>query len=491
MKQFIETLLFQHGSGKRLLVEAAAAEIGAVLVVLSGPDVLSNPRNDDCNVKLRDSFKKARGNDPSIIFISDVEAFADSKCVTHELIRLLSSAENSSVTVLSSTSSNIDDMDYDLRQKLGESEMKFQNPDFSGRVEILNIHTEELHLDDDVDLEEVSSETEGFSPSDINTLCKRAFLKEAEERLRKDGEGCLGLVTVTMKTLLQVARKMTPSALLSYRSIIPKCTLEDIGGMQELKKEVEMLILNPMKYGELFAKFGVRKPRGILLYGPPGCGKTMLARAIANTTKSRFISIKGPELSDPYYGQTEANIRQLFQTASDVSPCIVFLDEMDCFGTRSGSVDQFQHIGGATDSVITQLLTAMDGFENNEKVLVIGATNRPQSIDTAILRPGRFDRLIYVRLPDKMSRESILRNALRKAAVDPKIDLNEIVEGTKGLLTPWSKKTILRFVYFTGFSGADLDQLCQRAGLIAANQSSTAVALAAKGDEQIVNYLIQ
>jgi len=331
-------------------------------------------------------------------------------------------------------------------------------PDAVGRMEILRIHTRNMKLGEDVDLEQVAAETHGHVGADLAALCSEAALQQIREKMDLidledetiDAEVLDGLA-VTMENFRFAMGKSTPSALRETVVEVPNITWNDIGGLENVKKELQELVQYPVEHPEKFLQFGMQPSRGVLFYGPPGCGKTLLAKAIANECQANFISVKGPELLTMWFGESEANVRDIFDKARSAAPCVLFFDELDSIAkSRGGSVGDG---GGAADRVINQVLTEMDGMGAKKNVFIIGATNRPDIIDGAILRPGRLDQLIYIPLPDEGSRTSILKSNLRKTPVSSDVHLDYIAKVTKG------------------FSGADLTEICQRAVKLAIREN--------------------
>merc|ERR1719225_2367350 len=331
-------------------------------------------------------------------------------------------------------------------------------PDAVGRLEILRIHTRNMKLGDDVDLEQVAAETHGHVGADLAALCSEAALQQIREKMDLidleddtiDAE-ILDSLAVSMENFRFAMGKSTPSALRETVVEVPNITWEDIGGLQNVKQELQELVQYPVEHPEKFLQFGMQPSRGVLFYGPPGCGKTLLAKAIANECQANFISVKGPELLTMWFGESEANVRDIFDKARSAAPCVLFFDELDSIAkSRGGSVGD---AGGAADRVINQLLTGMDGMGGKKNVFIIGATNRPDIIDGAVMRPGRLDQLIYIPLPDEESRAGILKANLRKTPLAKDIDLPYLAKNTRG------------------FSGADLTEICQRACKLAIRES--------------------
>ena len=322
-------------------------------------------------------------------------------------------------------------------------------PDKEGRFEILRIHTKNMKLAPDVDLESVSAGTHGFVGSDLNSLCTEAAMQCVREKMdiididadTIDAE-VLESMAVTNDHFKFAQGKQNPSSLRETTVEIPNVTWEDIGGLEEVKRDLREMILYPIDHPEKFEKFGMKPSKGVLFYGPPGCGKTLMAKAVANECAANFISVKGPELLTMWFGESEANVREIFDKARGASPCVLFFDELDSVGTARGSS---AGSSGAGDRVLNQLLTEMDGAGIKKDLFFIGATNRPDILDEALIRPGRLDQLIYIPLPDKGARKNIFKAVLKKSPVAPNVSFDFCAELTQD------------------FSGADITELCQRA----------------------------
>merc|ERR1719308_312601 len=332
-------------------------------------------------------------------------------------------------------------------------------PDAVGRMEILRIHTKNMKLADDLDLEQVAAETHGHVGADLAALCSEAALQQIREKMDLidledesiDAE-VLDSLAVTMENFRYAMGKSTPSAIRETVVEVPTVTWDDGGGLEGVKRELQELVQYPVEHPEKFLKFGMQPSRGVLFYGPPGCGKTLLAKAVASECSANFVSIKGPELLTMWFGESEANVREVFDKARQAAACVLFFDELDSIAkARGGSTGG--DAGGASDRIINQVLTEMDGMGAKKNVFIIGATNRPDIIDPAVLRPGRLDQLMYIPLPDEGSRLSIFKANLRKSPIDPAVDLHHLARVTKG------------------FSGADLTEICQRACKLAIRES--------------------
>ena len=331
-------------------------------------------------------------------------------------------------------------------------------PDETGRLEVLRIHTKNMKLDEDVDLERISRDTHGYVGADLAALCTEAALQCIREKMdiidledeTIDAE-VLDSMAVTNDHFATALGVSNPSALRETVVEVPNVSWEDIGGLESVKRELQEVVQYPVEHPEKFEKFGMSPSKGVLFYGPPGCGKTLLAKAIASECQANFISVKGPELLTMWFGESEANVREIFDKARQSAPCVLFFDELDSIANQRGS--SAGDAGGAADRVLNQLLTEMDGMNAKKTVFIIGATNRPDIIDSALLRPGRLDQLIYIPLPDEPSRLAIFKAALRKSPIAGDVDMD----------------TLARFTQ--GFSGADITEICQRACKYAIRES--------------------
>jgi len=455
------------GTGKTLMARAVANETGAFFFLINGPEIMSKLAGES-ESNLRKAFEEAEKNAPAIIFIDELDSIAPKREKTHgeverrivsQLLTLMDGMKQRSQTIIMAATNRPNSIDPALR-RFGrfDREVDIGIPDAVGRMEILRIHTRNMKLGDDVDLEQVAAETHGHVGADLAALCSEAALQQIREKMDLidledetiDAEVLDGLA-VTMENFRFAMGKSTPSALRETVVEVPNITWNDIGGLENVKKELQELVQYPVEHPEKFLQFGMQPSRGVLFYGPPGCGKTLLAKAIANECQANFISVKGPELLTMWFGESEANVRDIFDKARSAAPCVLFFDELDSIAkSRGGSVGDG---GGAADRVINQVLTEMDGMGAKKNVFIIGATNRPDIIDGAILRPGRLDQLIYIPLPDEGSRTSILKSNLRKTPVSSDVHLDYIAKVTKG------------------FSGADLTEICQRAVKLAIREN--------------------
>merc|ERR1719499_1700407 len=455
------------GSGKTLIARAVANETGAFFFLINGPEIMSKMAGE-AEGNLRRAFEEAEKNAPAIIFIDEIDSIAPKRDKTNgeverrivsQMLTLMDGMKGRSQTVVIGATNRPNSIDQALR-RFGrfDRELDIGVPDDNGRLEILRIHTKNMKLAADVKLEEIAANTHGFVGADLAQLCTEAALtciREKMDLIDLDEETIdaeiLNTLAVTMDNFRFAMGKSTPSAIRETVVETPNIKWDDIGGLEETKRSLQELVQYPVEHPEKFLKFGMQPSRGVLFYGPPGCGKTLLAKAIANECQANFISIKGPELLTMWFGESEANVRDVFDKARSAAPCVLFFDELDSIAkSRGGSGGDG---GGASDRVINQILTEMDGMGSKKNVFIIGATNRPDIIDSAIMRPGRLDQLIYIPLPDDGSRMAILKSNLRKSPVADNVDLPYLAKMTRG------------------FSGADLTEICQRACKLAIRES--------------------
>lgn len=332
----------------------------------------------------------------------------------------------------------------------------------------MRIHTKNVKLGPDVKLEDLAANTHGFVGADLAQLCTEAALTCIREKMDLidleeetiDAE-ILDSMFVSQEHFTTAMGQCNPSSLRETVVEVPNIKWDDIGGLEDTKRNLQEMILYPIDHPEKFEKFGMTPSRGVLFYGPPGCGKTLMAKAVASECSANFVSIKGPELLTMWFGESEANVREIFDKARSAAPCVLFFDELDSIGTARGSGGDS---GGAGDRVMNQLLTEIDGVGVKKNVFFIGATNRPELLDEALLRPGRLDQLIYIPLPDLPARQGILEATLRKSPLAPNVPISFISQKTEG------------------FSGADLAELCQRAAKAAIRDAIAADELKAGDD---------
>ncbi|KAJ1461268.1 P-loop containing nucleoside triphosphate hydrolase protein [Pelagophyceae sp. CCMP2097] len=469
------------GCGKTSIARALAEETGAHFFVINGAEILSKTAGE-AEANLRRVFDEARKRAPSIIFFDELDAAApraDSKdsggqnadrAVATTLCSLLDELafehRDAAVVVVAATN-RPNSIDAALRRygRL-DREVAVGVPDADQRLDVLRVRTRKMRLAADVRLEELARDTHGFVGADVAQLCLEAAydcvrdsyaLESADRAALLRGyttKTALHALEVNMAHFRRALDRVNPSALRETAAAVPKATWGDVGGLVDVKRELEETVQYPVEHAAKFRRFGLPPSRGVLFYGPPGCGKTLLAQAVAHECGANFISIKGPELLTMWFGESEANVRELFEKARASAPCILFFDEIDAIAKARGSGS-----GGASeagDRVINQILTEIDGVGARKDVFVIGATNRPEVLDAAITRPGRLDTMVYIPLPDEESRRSILNATLRKSPVHPDVDLDILARSTPG------------------FSGADCAEICKRAARFAIRESVAA-----------------
>eukprot|EP00928_Gymnodinium_smaydae_P000605 TRINITY_DN10227_c0_g3_i1.p1 TRINITY_DN10227_c0_g3~~TRINITY_DN10227_c0_g3_i1.p1 ORF type:complete len:795 (-),score=270.99 TRINITY_DN10227_c0_g3_i1:44-2428(-) len=466
------------GSGKTLIARAVANETGAFFFLINGPEIMSKMAGE-AEGNLRRAFEEAEKNAPAIIFIDEIDSIAPKRDKTNgeverrivsQMLTLMDGMKGRSQTVVIGATNRPNSIDQALR-RFGrfDRELDIGVPDDNGRLEILRIHTKNMKLATDVKLEEVAANTHGFVGADLAQLCTEAALTCIREKMDLidleeetiDAE-VLDSMAVTQEHFTAAMGQCNPSSLRETVVEVPNIKWDDIGGLEETKRNLQEMILYPIDHPEKFEKFGMQPSRGVLFYGPPGCGKTLLAKAVASECSANFVSIKGPELLTMWFGESEANVRECFDKARAAAPCVLFFDELDSIGTARGSSNG--DAGGAGDRVMNQLLTEIDGVGVKKNVFFIGATNRPELLDEALLRPGRLDQLIYIPLPDLPARQGILEATLKKSPIAPNVPISFIAQKTEG------------------FSGADLAEFCQRAAKAAIRDAIAAEELKA-GDE--------
>mmetsp|Transcript_5977 Transcript_5977/g.11294 ORF Transcript_5977/g.11294 Transcript_5977/m.11294 type:complete len:922 (-) Transcript_5977:10-2775(-) len=447
------------GCGKTLIANALVEETGAHVVIINGPEIMAR-KGGESEANLRQAFEEAQAKAPSIIFMDELDSIAPKrdqaqgeteKRIVSQLLTLMDSLKPSSNVMVVAATNRPNVIESALRRPgRFDRELEIAIPDEEGRLEILKIKTKDMKMDDSVNLFQIARDTHGYVGADLSQLALEAALQcirsnignfdvDSEEPIPDEA---LEKLIVTNDHFLHALGCCDPSSLRESKVEVPDVSWDDIGGLEETKRELQEMVRYPIEHRGLFEKFGMQASRGVLFYGPPGCGKTLMAKAIANECGANFISVKGPELLNAYFGGSEANVRDLFDKARAASPCILFFDEMDSLararGSGSGSSD-------TSDRVINQLLSEIDGIGSGKTLFIIGATNRPDILDPGIMRPGRLDQLIYIPLPDRDSRISIFKANLRKSPVAEDITFEQLADVTEG------------------FSGADITEICQRA----------------------------
>eukprot|EP01095_Lingulamoeba_sp_RSL-Kostka_P007589 TRINITY_DN2431_c0_g1_i2.p1 TRINITY_DN2431_c0_g1~~TRINITY_DN2431_c0_g1_i2.p1 ORF type:complete len:898 (-),score=455.37 TRINITY_DN2431_c0_g1_i2:245-2938(-) len=472
------------GTGKTLIAKAVANETGAFFFLINGPEIMSKLAGES-ESNLRKAFEEAEKNSPAIIFIDEIDSIAPKREKTNgeverrivsQLLTLMDGLKPRANVMVIGATNRPNSIDPALRRfgRFGK-EIDIGIPDEDGRLEILHIHTKNMKLADDVELLEIAADTHGYVGADIQQLCSEAAMNCIREKMEYiDIEGdtidasVLESLAITNEHFKEALGVSNPSALRETVVQIPNVKWEDVGGLESVKNELKETVLYPILHPEMFKKFGQSPSTGVLFYGPPGCGKTLMAKALASNCGANFISIKGPELLTMWFGESEANVREVFDKARSAAPCILFFDELDSIARSRGR--GAGDAGGAGDRVINQLLTEMDGIEDKKNVFIIGATNRPDILDPAITRPGRLDQRIYIPMPDQETRTKILEASLNGSPVAPDVTLESISECTEG------------------FSGADLAEICKRAAKFAIREAiSHQVAKEEEEDDEMLD----
>ncbi len=433
------------GTGKTLLAKAVANETNANFYSIGGPEIMSKFYGES-EERLRETFRQAQKNSPSIIFIDEIDSIAPKreevsgdveKRVVSQLLSLMDGIEARGKLVVIGATNRPNAIDPALRRPgRFDREIEIGIPDEEGRFDILQIHTRGMPLTDDVNLESIAKVTHGFVGADLEALSKEAamrslrrILPEINMEQSKIPVEVLNKIKITNEDFQNGLKDVQPSAMREVQIQRPNVNWDDIGGLAEVKEELAEAIEWPLKHADLFNQADVRPPKGLLLYGPPGTGKTMIAKAVATTSEANFISVKGPELISKWVGESEKGVREIFRKARQAAPCIIFFDELDAVAPRRGRSEGDAHV---TERVISQMLTEMDGLEDLKGVVVVGATNRPDIIDEALLRPGRFDRILEVPLPDKEARKEILRIHTIRKPLDHTVSIDKLVGLTEG-----------------------------------------------------------
>ena len=450
------------GTGKTLLAKAVAGETNAHFISLSGPEIMGKHYGES-EERIREIFTQAEENAPSIIFIDEIDSIAPKrdevsgeleKRIVSQLLTLMDGMKSRGKVVVIAATNRPDSIDPALRRPgRFDREIEIGIPDDEGRFDILSIHTRGMPIDEKVDLKQISKTTHGFVGADLEVLAKEAAMKSLRRILpeidydeEKISSEILEKIQITSDDFREALKEVSPSALREVQVQVPNVSWEDVGGLDELKEELKEAVEWPIKYKDAYDYVNVEAPKGILLHGPPGTGKTMIAKALAKMTESNFISIKGPELLSKWVGESEKGVREIFRKARQAAPCIIFLDEVDALVPRRGSGGSDLHV---TENVVSQILTEIDGLEELNNVLIIGATNRLDIVDEALLRPGRFDRIIKVPNSDEKGRQRIFEIHTKKKPLASDVKISEIVKITDD------------------FSGAEIAAVANRAAIAA------------------------
>ena len=486
------------GTGKTLLAKAVASESDAHFIAINGPEIMSKYVGGS-EENLREYFEEAEENSPSIIFIDELDAIAPKREETNgeverrtvaQLLTLMDGLKSRGQVVVSGATNRPDSLDPALRRPgRFDREIEIGVPDSEERKEVLEIHTRNMPLADDVDLEKIANTTHGCVGADLESLCKEAAMRvvrrilpeiQNDEEIPKE---VMEKIVVTGDDFKNAQKEIQPSALREVLVQIPDIKWDDVGGLEDVKQELKEAVEWPLKHPETFQRLGIRPPKGTLLYGIPGTGKTLLAKAVASESEANFISVKGPELLSKWVGESEKGVREVFRKAKQASPTVIFFDEIDAIAsTRSGNDTD----SGVTKRVVNQLLTEMDGLEELEDVAIIAATNRPDILDAGLMRPGRFDRHIQVKEPDEEARISIFKVHTKGMPLADDVDIKKLAKNTEG------------------YVGADIEAVCREAAMLALRDDLEASEITYKyfkdaidkvkpgnkpQDEQLVQYM--
>ncbi|MCH8915238.1 MAG: CDC48 family AAA ATPase [Thaumarchaeota archaeon] len=450
------------GTGKTLLAKAVAGETNAHFISLSGPEIMSKYYGES-EEKLREIFTQAEDNSPSIIFIDEIDSIAPKrdevsgdveKRIVSQLLTLMDGMKSRGKVVVIAATNRPDSIDPALRRPgRFDREIEIGIPDDQERLEILLIHTRGMPIDEKVDFKQISKITHGFVGADLEALSKEAAMRSLRRILpeidldeEKVSSEILQKIQITSEDFRDALKEVRPSALREVQVQIPNVSWDDVGGLDQLKEELREAVEWPIKHKEAFDYVNVETVKGILLHGPTGTGKTLIAKALAKMTESNFINIKGPELLSKWVGESEKGVREIFRKARQAAPCIIFLDEIDALVPRRGNGNSGSHV---SENVVSQILTEIDGLEELHNVLIIGATNRLDLVDEALLRPGRFDRIIEVPNPDAKGRQHIFKIHTKKKPLVNDVNITKLVELTDD------------------FSGAEIAAVTNRAAITA------------------------
>ena len=450
------------GTGKTLIAKAVANETDAHFITLNGPEIMSKYYGES-EARLREIFEEASKHAPSIIFIDEIDAIAPKReevtgeverRIVAQLLGLMDGLKARGQVVVIGATNRPGALDPALRRPgRFDREIEIGVPDRNGRLETLQIHTHGMPLAKDVDLERLSDVTHGFVGADLQALCKEAamralrkILPEIDLESKTLPPNVVEKLEVSMANFIDALKDVEPSAMREVLVETPNVKWTDIGDLEEVKQELREAVEWPLKYSEVFDYAKTKPPKGILLCGPPGTGKTMLAKAVATESEANFLSIKGPELLSKWVGESEKGVRETFRRAKQASPSIIFFDEIDAIAPRRGGDFGDTHV---TERVISQLLTELDGLEELRNVVVLAATNRPDIIDSALLRPGRFDRIIEIRPPNKEARKEIFKIHLSGKPLAADVNLDTLAEKSENLV------------------GAEIEAICREASMLA------------------------
>ncbi len=463
------------GTGKTLLAKAVANETAANFILINGPEIMSKYYGQS-EENLRKKFEEAEKNAPTIIFIDEIDAIASKReeskgeverRVVAQLLALMDGLKSRGKVIVIGATNIPNELDPALRRPgRFDRELEIGVPDQEGRHKILRIHTRHMPLAKNVDLKEFADITHGFVGADLAALAKEAAMNllrniYPELKLEEDQpipREILEKLKVTKKDFVEALRVVRPSALREVFIEVPDVKWKDVGGLSDVQQELVEAVEWPLQHPEVFERMGIKPPKGILLYGPPGTGKTLLAKAVANESKANFILVKGPELLSKWVGESEKAVRKIFEKARQTSPAIIFFDEIDSLAPRRGASSD-SHV---SERVVNQLLTEMDGLVDLHNIVILGATNRPDIVDTALLRPGRFDRIILAPAPNKKARQEIFNIHTKGMPLDKSVKIEELAEKTEG------------------YVGADIEAICKEAAILALRKDLKAKKIKAK-----------
>ena len=469
------------GTGKTLLARAVANEAEANFILINGPEIM-NKFYGESEKRIRQIFEDASEKAPSIIFIDEIDAIASKREETHgeverrvvaQLLTMMDGLNKRGNVVVIGATNRPNSLDEALRRPgRFDREITFGVPDQKGRLDILKIHTRNMPLTKDVDLTEVARITHGFVGADLQALAKEAAMSVLRRHLPKlnlkEKESIppefLQKLKITDKDFKVALKLVRPSAMREILVEKPNTTWEDIGGLEKVKQELKEVVEWPLQHADAFERLGIKAPKGVLIYGPPGTGKTLLAKAVANESEANFVSIKGPELISKWVGESEKGIRKVFEKARQSSPTIIFFDEIDAITATRG----YGEGSKSTERMVNQILTEMDGLVELNEVMIIAATNRPDLIDAALLRPGRFDRIIMAPVPDKNTREQIFKVHTKSMKIAKDVDIKKLA-------------SITDF-----YTGADIEAICREAAMIALRKDIKVKEISAKNFDDAV-----
>ncbi|MAH03735.1 ATPase [Candidatus Pacearchaeota archaeon] len=453
------------GTGKTLLAKAVATETDANFILLNGPEIMSKFYGES-EKKIRDIFEEAEKTAPTIIFIDEIDAIAPKReevmgeverRVVSQILTMMDGLKARGKVIVIGATNRINSLDPALRRPgRFDREIAINVPRKEGRLSVLKIHTRGMPLTKNVNLNELASITHGFVGADLEALSKEAAMNVLRKHLHKiklDEEQIpqeiLEKLIVKQEDFMDALKVVRPSAMREVLVETPNVEWKSIGGLNNIKQELKEAVEWPMKYPDSFSRMGIRPSRGILLYGPPGTGKTLLAKAVAKESEANFIQVKGPELMSMWVGESEKGVRKIFERARQVAPCIIFFDEIDSLAGKRG-IDAGTKV---TERILNQLLAEMDGLEDLKDILIIGATNRPDMLDPALLRPGRFDKILLVNAPEEAGRLNIFNIHTEKMPITKDVNIKDL-----------AKKT-------TGYTGADIEAVIREAAILSLRES--------------------